>query len=239
LLLLPAFAGAAVETKVTFPSGGEMVPASLYLPKGRGSHPAIVVVHEWWGLSDWVKQQSSKLADRGYVVLAVDLYRGKSAKDAGEAHELMRGLPHDRALRDLQSAVTYLKSREEANPGKLGAIGWCMGGGYAEQLAEAQPDLKAVAIHYGAIPSDASTIAQIQPAILGIFGGQDKGITPDSVKAFEKEMKKQGKPIEVHIYKDAGHAFENPGNKDGYRAADAKDAWSKTLSFFDRKLKKS
>jgi carboxymethylenebutenolidase len=238
LILLPAIARAVTEEVVDFPSGSEMVKATLFLPKGRGAHPGIVVVHEWWGVNDWVKERSRKLADQGYVALAVDLYRGQLAKDPGTAHELARGLPRDRALRDLLAAVAYLKTRLEVSPTKLGAIGWCMGGGYAENLAEAQPDLKAVAIHYGAIPSDASTISQLQPAILGIFGGQDKGISPDSVRAFEKEMKKQGKTIEVRIYPSAGHAFENPGNKDGYRAGDAKDAWNRTLGFFDKRLKK-
>lgn len=236
LLLFATAAFAAGGTPVSYPSGSETVHGVLFQPAAKGAHPAIVVIHEWWGVTPWIKDEASKLSDQGYVTLVVDLYRGQTASDPETAHELMRGLPRDRALRDLQAAVTYLKQKKFVDGKRLGAIGWCMGGGYAAELAAATPHLKAVAINYGALPTDPTTIQGIKPAILGIFGGQDRGIPVASVQAFEGAMKKAGKNIEVHIYPDAGHAFQNPANQQGYRPTDAADAWQHILAFFKRTL---
>src|SRR5271167_3426619 len=122
---------AADSLPVSYKSGDETVNALLYTPPGKGPFPALVVIHEWWGLNDWVKEEASKLADEGYVALAIDLYRGKVATTPDEAHEIMRGVPEDRAKRDLHAAVVYLKSLPEVNKDRIGAIGWCMGGGYS------------------------------------------------------------------------------------------------------------
>src|SRR5438477_5570475 len=108
LMAVPLFA--ATPKDVTFKSDGDTVKAIVYTPEGKGPFPALIVVHEWWGLNDWVKEQASKLADQGYVTLAVDLYRGKVAASPDEAHELMRGVPEDRAKRDLDAAFSYLQS---------------------------------------------------------------------------------------------------------------------------------
>src|SRR5690242_21763301 len=109
---------AADGKQVSYKSGEETVNATMYTPQGKGPFPAIVVIHEWWGLNDWVKEQASKLADEGYVTLAVDLYRGKVATTPDEAHELMRGVPEDRATRDLLAATTYLRSLKNVKPDK-------------------------------------------------------------------------------------------------------------------------
>src|SRR5437868_6199057 len=122
----------AVEGKsVSYKSGDETVNAILYTPSGKGPFPALVVIHEWWGLNDWVKEQASKLANQGYETLAIDLYRGKVATTSDEAHEIMRGVPKDRANRDLLAASSYLRSQKNVDPKKVGSIGWCMGGGYS------------------------------------------------------------------------------------------------------------
>lgn len=209
---------------VSFPAGGETVHGLLYQPAGGGVHPGLVVIHEWWGLNEWIKQQAEHFAKQGYVVLAVDLYRGKVATDAETAHELMRGLPQDRGVRDLTSAADWLAQRKDVDPRRIGAIGWCMGGGYAAQLAVADPRLRAVVINYGSLPTEKTALKSIHAAVLGNFGGQDRGITPDDVHAFAAAMQSVGKPVDVKIYPDAGHAFENPNNTGGYRAADAQDA---------------
>jgi carboxymethylenebutenolidase len=128
---------------VSFKSGDETVSAHLTLPDGTGKHPAVIVIHEWWGLNDWVKEQAQNLAQEGYVALAVDLYRGKSATTRDEAHELSRGLPQDRGVRDLKAALDYLAARPDVKPDKIGSTGWCMGGGYSVQLALAEPRLAA------------------------------------------------------------------------------------------------
>src|SRR4051812_44145617 len=109
VLLLVSTAFSVTGKDVTYKSGDETVKGILYTPEGKGPFPALVVIHEWWGLNDWVKDQASKLADQGYVTLAVDLYRGKVATTAEQAHEIMRGVPDDRATRDLLAASSYLR----------------------------------------------------------------------------------------------------------------------------------
>ena len=108
--------------------------------------PAVIVIHEWWGLDNWVREQTDRLAQQGYVALAVYLYRGKSTSDPKEAHELMRGLPEDRAMSDLKAAFNYLASRPDVEPTAIGVIGWCMGGGYSLALATQEPRLAAAVI---------------------------------------------------------------------------------------------
>ncbi|MBV9609841.1 MAG: dienelactone hydrolase family protein [Acidobacteria bacterium] len=228
---------AADGKKVSYQSGNETVSGMLYLPSGKGPSPALVVIHEYWGLNDWVKEQASKLADQGYVALAIDLYRGKVATSPDEAHELMRGVPQDRAKQDLLAGSSFLRSQKNVDPARVGTIGWCMGGGYALDLAVADPKLKAAVINYGHLASTPDTVKQINAAVLGIFGGQDRGIPVESVRLFETEMKQQGKKIEILIFPDAGHAFENPNNKQGYRADDAQNAWQKTVQFLAENLK--
>ncbi len=229
---------AADGKTVSYKSGDETVQGVLYTPAGKGPFPALVVIHEWWGLNDWVKEQASKLADEGYVTLAVDLYRGKVATTADEAHEIMRGVPEDRAARDLHAAVEFLKSRSDVKKDRIGSIGWCMGGGYSLDVALQEPTLAAAVINYGHLAADADSIKKINASVLGIFGGQDRGIPVDDVKKFEQALQQQGNKVEIVIYPDAGHAFENPNNKTGYRAADAADAWKHTTSFLAATLKK-
>ncbi|HVO60515.1 MAG TPA: dienelactone hydrolase family protein [Terriglobales bacterium] len=224
--------------QVSYKSGDETVQATLYTPKGKGPFPALVVIHEWWGLDNWVKEQAAKFADAGYLVLAIDLYRGKSTANPEEAHELMRGVPEDRAKRDLRAAFDYLKLRKDVKGDRIGSIGWCMGGGYSLDLALEEPTLAADVIHYGHLATDPENLKKINAPVLGIFAGQDKGISPEDVTKFEQAMRQLGKQIEIKIYPDAGHAFENPANKDRYRSDDAADAWKRTLAFLDSRLKK-
>lgn len=236
-LLLAVFAlPSHSQQAITFPCGTSTAQGILYLPQTPGQHPALVVIHEWWGLNDWIKQEASAYAAKGYVALAVDLYHGKVASDPETAHELSRGLPQDQGVRDLEAAFQFLAARTDVKRDRIGAVGWCMGGGYALQLAIAEPALKAVAVNYGALATDKSTLARIHAAVLGNFGGQDQGIPPDAVHNFEAAMQSLGKPVNVKIYPDAGHAFENPNNKTGYRAEDAADALARLDRFFAAKL---
>ncbi|MGA3055093.1 MAG: dienelactone hydrolase family protein [Candidatus Korobacteraceae bacterium] len=228
---------AADSRNVSYKSGDETVNAVMYTPPGKGPFPALVVIHEWWGLNDWVKEQASKLADQGYVTLAIDLYRGKVATTPDEAHEIMRGVPEDRANRDLLAASSYLRAQKNVDPKRLGSIGWCMGGGYSLDFALNDPKLKAAVINYGHLATDEAALKKIHAAILGIFGGQDRGIPPADVNKFEAQLKALGKTAEIHIFPDAGHAFENPGNKQGYRAEDAAQAWKLTVDFLAKNLK--
>lgn len=236
LLALSSFA--ATSKTVSYKSGDQIVQGLLYTPDGKGPFPGLIVIHEYWGLNDWVKEQASKLSDQGYVALAIDLYRGKVGTTPDEAHELMRGVPEDRAARDLKAAFEFLKSQKNVKADRIGSIGWCMGGGLALDVALQEPTLSAAVINYGHLATDPGSIQKINASLLGLFGGQDRGIPPDDVKKFEQTLKQMGKKIDVVIYPDAGHAFENPNNKTGYRADDAADAWKRTVNFLATTLKK-
>jgi carboxymethylenebutenolidase len=239
LILVSAPTGFGADSKiVSYKSGDETVSGVLYTPPGKGPFPALIVIHEWWGLNDWVKDQAAKLSDQGYVALAVDLYRGKVATTPEMAHEIMRGVPEDRAKRDLHAAFEFLASLPNVKKDRIGAIGWCMGGGYALDVALQEPTLAAAVINYGHLATDPEALKKISAPILGLFGAQDKGIPPADVRKFGEILDHMGKKIDVKIYDDAGHAFENPNNKDGYRAADAADAWQRTIDFLARNLKK-
>jgi carboxymethylenebutenolidase len=227
----PRAAAPKTET-VTYKSGNDTVSGFLALPEGGGKHPAILVVHEWWGLNDWVKDQGQKFAAQGYVALAVDLYRGKSASTPDEAHVLMRGLADDQGLRDLEAAYAYLATRPDVDANKIASIGWCMGGGWSIKLAVDQPKLAACVVNYGPLPTDSANIARIKAPVLGNFGADDQGIPPEKVHAFETAMKADGKTVDIKIYAGAGHAFENPNNKDGYRPEATADASQRVMAFF-------
>ena len=236
LLGMPTLAATAKD--VSYQSGDETVHGILYTPDAKGPFPGIIVIHEFWGLNDWVKEQAAKLADQGYVALAVDLYRGKVATMPDEAHEIMRGVPEDRAKRDLHSAFAFLSAQPNVKKDRIASIGWCMGGGYSLDVALQEPTLAAAVINYGHLATDTEALKKINAPILGLFGGQDHGIPPDDVKKFGAALDQLGKKIDIKIYDDAGHAFENPNNKDGYRPADAADAWSRTAVFLAANLKK-
>jgi carboxymethylenebutenolidase len=238
LALVSAAAARAGEQKVSWKSGDEQATGLLVTPDGTGPFPATIVIQEWWGLNDWVKDQARALAKEGYVALAVDLYRGKVATTQEDAHQLMMGTPPDRALRDLQGAFAHLQSQAAVKKDRIGVIGWCMGGRYTLQLATVEPKLAAAVAYYGVPPTDPATIAAIQAPVMGNFGAEDKGPAPDQALAFEAAMKKAGKTIDVKIYPGAGHAFANVNNPwGGYRKDAAEDAWVRSTAFLAKYLK--
>jgi len=236
--LVAAATATAGEQTVSFKSGAEEASGFLVTPDGKGPFPALVVVQEWWGLNDWVKDQARALAKEGYVALAVDLYRGKVTASQEEAHQLMMGTPPDRALRDLQAGFAYLRSQPTVRKDRIGAVGWCMGGGYTLQLATVEPRLAAAVAYYGLPPSDPAKIAAIRAPVLGNYGAEDKGPTPEQARAFGAAMDKAGKTIDIKIYPGAGHAFANVNNPwGGYRKEAAEDAWARTKAFLAKHLK--
>jgi carboxymethylenebutenolidase len=243
LALAASVAHAEVKTsEITFKSGDEEVKAFLAEPDGKGPFPAIVVIQEWWGLTDWIKDNARRLAGQGYVALAPDLYRGKVATDMKMAQKLMTGLPRDRAVRDLKGAVEALAGRSNVDRERLGSIGWCMGGGYSLQLALKEPRIKACAMCYGRVVTDAKMLEPLQATILGIFAEEDRGIPPKEVMKFEAALKEAGKKVAgIHEF-PAGHGFmrpTNPGDQKNpvYREEAAKKAWHEIDGFFARTLK--
>ncbi|MCE7870010.1 dienelactone hydrolase family protein [bacterium CPR1] len=238
LLLLTGLALAAPGGEmVQYKAGDETVSGYLALPTGKGPFPAVILIHEWWGLNDWAREQADACARRGYAALAVDLYRGKATSDRDLAHELSRGLPADRALSDLEAALAYLKGRKDVSNDRIGCIGWCMGGGYALELALHKP-LQATVVAYGQVKTRADGVKSLQGPVLGIFGENDRGIPLETVKAFERALSEAGKPHKIVVFPRVGHAFMNPNNQAGYDKTQARAAWTAIWSFFESNLRR-
>jgi len=236
----PRRGGAHKGGMIQITQGRSKLSGYLSMPKGAGTHAGVIVVQEWWGLNDWVKEQADSLAAHGYVAFAADLYHGKVAYDAGTAHQLMSGLTDEDAMATLHAAADFMRSREDVRAQAIGVIGWCMGGKYAIRLAAADPGIRACVMYYGAPISDETAIHGLQAAVLGNFGAEDQGPTPEQVREFEAALKKAEKKVDFKIYPGAGHAFANVNNPwGGYRAAPAKDAWRRTLDFLNRELKRA
>ncbi|MGA8203249.1 MAG: alpha/beta fold hydrolase [Woeseiaceae bacterium] len=198
--------------------------------------PAIIVIHEWWGLNDNVRAMADRLAGEGYIVLAVDLFGGKTARTPEEARQLMLGVVEnpDSAEDNLRHAYKFVK--ETAKAPRVASLGWCFGGGWSLNTALMFPDdLDAAVIYYGQVTDDEQKLRPLDVPILGLFGGKDRAITVDSVHRFETALKQLGKTYVIHVYPQAGHAFANPTGQ-SYDAAAAEDAWRRTLDFLTQYL---
>jgi carboxymethylenebutenolidase len=229
-------AGAQTET-VHFQSGKDTVSGFLASPEKTGRYPGVIVVHDWWGLTDWVKDRTQKLADQGFVALAVDLYDGKLPANATEAGELSHALAENKAVLNLMAGIVYLTTRNDVERDRIGAVGWAMGGGFSLRLATLVPRLGACVDNYGVLPTDPNELQNIGAPILGNFGADDHGVTPADVQSFEKTMKNLNRRVDLKIYDGAGHSFENPNDKDAYRPDAAEDAWNRTVAFLSKSLK--
>jgi carboxymethylenebutenolidase len=237
LLVAPLCPAAPSGKMVSYPSGTEMVSAYLALPTTTGRKPAVIVIQEWWGVNDWVKGKADEFGKKGYVAFAPDLYRGKVATDPDLAHQLMRGMPEDRAMRDLKAAFDYLRSRDDVDFPRIASVGWCMGGGYSLQLALAQPKLAGAVVYYGRLVTDDAAILSLAVPLLGNFGGRDEGIPAESVREFQRKAKAAGKRVDFKIYPGAGHGFASSRDPKVFRPPDAKDADARTDAFLARVLK--
>ena len=214
-------------------------PANGFLakPKKEGIYPGIVMIHEWWGLNDNIKEMARSLAAEGYVVIAIDLF-GKVAKDSNEARELSSNVRNDMAgaIANMKSAVEYLKNQNNIDKEKIASMGWYFGGAMSLQLA-LNEKLAATIIYYGNLETNATKLSVIEWPVLGIFGSKDTSIPVDSVKKFETALNQVNIKNEIHIYEGVGHAFANPSGMN-YAPEQTKDAWEKTLKFLEKNLKK-
>jgi carboxymethylenebutenolidase len=221
---------------ISYKSGNDTVHAYLAIPEGDGPFPGLIVIHEWWGLTDWIKNNADSFADDGYAALAIDLYRGKTASDPNEARELSGSVPKERAITDLKAAYNYLQNLPNVDAEKIGSIGWCMGGGYSLQAALNIPTLDACIIAYGRLTNDINEIKKISCPVLGIFAENDPNITPEKVHEFEKLLRDEGKENHIIIFPKVSHAFMNPDNTKGYSDSTADEAWNEIYSFLDENL---
>jgi carboxymethylenebutenolidase len=194
--------------------------------------PGLVIIHEWWGLNDHIKDIAGRFAGEGYVALAPDLYDGKLAKDPEEAGRLMQGLDQGQAVDILKSAVEFLKGQDSVDSDKIGVTGFCMGGSFALLLACYSIDIKAVAPFYGDVPGD-EVLKGLSAPVLFIGAENDLWITQDKMNRLKESLTKHGKEGEVKVYGGVGHAFFNDTRPDAYDEGAAKDAWEQVKRFFD------
>lgn len=224
--------------EVTYMMRDERSAIGFYAePEGTGDDsPALIVIHEWWGLNDNIRMMTEQLAAKGYKALAIDLYGGKVADNPEASRQLMQGAMDnpDAAIQNLQAAITYLQ--DEMGAERLGVIGWCFGGAWSLNLSLASPDdIDATVIYYGQLNANPDELAALNSPVLGIFGEEDDGIPVESVREFEEALNQADVENEIHIYEGADHAFANPsGNR--YNEEAAIDAWEKTMDFLNRTL---
>jgi carboxymethylenebutenolidase len=218
-----------------FNVGGREAQGYVIEPSGSVRLPGLIVIHEWWGLNDHIKDVAGRFADEGYVVLAPDLYDGKVAKDADEAGKLMQGLDQGRALETLNGAVDYLKSREGVNPEAIAVTGFCMGGTFALLLPCYNKSVKASAPFYGDIPSE-EVLRNLSAPVLFIGAENDPWITQDKMNRLRDALAKLNKEGEVKVYSGVGHAFFNDTRPEAYNKEAARDAWASVNKFFSDKL---
>jgi carboxymethylenebutenolidase len=202
--------------------------------------PAVVMIHENKGLNDHIKNMANLLAKHGYVVLAVDLFKGEVVTEQNDARRLTQAVRSnpEMAINNLQSAVKYLSSLPNVDPSKIASIGWCFGGGQSLQLAfnSQNHPLAATIVYYGSpLITDNLNLSKIKWPVLGVFGDQDTGIPVEKVNEFKATLDKVGVPNEIYIFKGVGHAFANPSNAN-YAPSQTLDAWEKTLSFLKKYL---
>ena len=219
---------------LTTPEGG--VDAFVAWPAGNGKVPAMIVVHEWWGLGDQIKDVARRMAKEGYVAIVPDLYHGKVAETPEEAHELVRGLEDTRVFSELDAVAAWLHSQSRAQGRKYGIMGFCVGGGITLRYALHNPNLAAAVMYYGPTESDTAKLATLKAPLQGHFGADDQGIPPDHVDAMRAALKQAGKTADLYEYAGAGHAFMHDG-KPSYRPDAAKVAWGRMLGFLQRYLK--
>jgi carboxymethylenebutenolidase len=205
--------------------------AYLSLPPGQGPFPAIVVIHEWWGLNGNIEHWADRLAGTGWAALAVDLYSGKVATTPDEAMAAMKAVDQEKAKATITAAFDFLAKDSRIGAKKKVVMGWCFGGGWSLQTALAHPELDGAIIYYGQLETDPAKLGAIKGQVLGVFGNKDKGIPPPKVDEFEAALKTAGVKAQIYRY-DAEHAFANPSNPK-YDEKSAADAWSHVLAFLD------
>ena len=234
---------------VSFASNGQNVDAYLAHPSSGGPHPGLIVIQEWWGVDEHIKDVTERFAREGYVSVAVDLYchfDTRITEDADEAADLAGRLAYDSAMRDLAAGVEYLKNSDKVGNKPIGVVGYCLGGGYSLLMACKNRDIAAAVAYYGQIVNDQLTdenpvnpIDEVPQMICPLFfvhAGADEYITLDHANRLRDAMQAAGKEGEVRSYQGAPHAFFNDAHPEVYRAEEAQDTWKRTLAFFQRHL---
>ena len=222
-------------TMVSYPANGHTTSGYLALPEG-GTGPGLLVIQEWWGLVDHIKDLADRFARAGFVALAPDFYHGETTKSPDEAAKLFMAVNVDRVGADLHGSAAYLLSRAEVSSSRVGAVGFCMGGQLALFAGMQYPQsIGAVVDFYGIHPKVTIDPARVTVPVLGHFGKRDGSIPAATVEGLADGVRKAGGTFEVHWY-DADHAFINDTRPAVYHRPSAEQAWDRTLQFFQRHL---
>lgn len=225
-----------VTTNVEYPDAdGETLMGYLAHPEGEGSYPGIVVIQEWWGLDEHIKEVTRRFAAAGYVALAPDLYHGVVATEPDEARKLVMELDMEEAVREIQQAIAYLLEQPATAGDQAGIVGFCMGGRLTLMTALAADNLGAAIAFYGS-PLEPAQASEVKAPILGLYGSADTGIPVDAVNTMEAALSEAGIDHEIHIYDGAQHAFFNDTRANSYNAEAAADAWERSLAWFAQHL---
>ncbi len=220
---------------VQFPFAGGTTGGYLAVPE-QGSGPGVIVIQEWWGLVDHIKDLCDRFAAEGFVALAPDMYHGKSAKSPDEAGKLMMALRIDEAERDLSAAVDYLETQDSTTSNKVGVVGFCMGGALALYAASKNSKIGACVVFYGIHPKVKPDLPNLEAPVLGNYGEKDHSVPPAVVHDLEQQLKDLGKQVDMKIYEGADHAFFNDTRAEVYDAEASADAWQRTLAFLREHL---
>ncbi|OYT20894.1 MAG: carboxymethylenebutenolidase [Nitrospira sp. UW-LDO-01] len=227
------------ETTVQYQSGNVGMKAFVAAPQTKDKRPAILIVQEWWGLTEHIKDIARRYAAEGYVAIVPDLYSRLGhalPTDAGEAGKLMNTLKQEDGLTDLNATVAYLKSVPEVDAAKIGITGFCMGGSYALMLPCVSPEIKAAVPFYGQVPNPDTPIQKLACPVLYLYGEDDGWITKADVQRLAAALKKYNKAGEIKTYPGAPHAFFRDTDPSVYRPEAARDAWVRTKAFFKQHL---
>ena len=221
---------------VEFPVNGETGRAYLAIPAGDGPFPGVIVVQEWWGLDEHIQDVARRLSAEGFVALAPDLYHGKVTKEPNEAQKMMMSLNMGQAVIELVNATDYLASRPEVAGRGIGAIGFCMGGGLALNLACESPKIRAAAPFYGVNPTPIDKVRNLRGPVLAIYGEKDAFAGESVRRELEQALKGNNIKHETVVYPAADHAFFNDTRPEVYDSDAAADAWQRALSLFRENL---
>ena len=217
---------------------GEKVTGYLAFPITSGKFPAIILIHEWWGLNDDMKSKAQDFAEEGYVALAVDLYAGKSTTDPQEARLLAEVVRKNMAgaFGNLSSAADYLNNSPRVDTNRLASIGWCFGGGWSSQMAKNDLGVKVSVIYYGRF-NPADDLTKMRTDIIGHFAEKDRVIEIESVKEFQVKLKSLKGDHHIYIYPNTTHGFASRKEANpNYAEAEAALAWRQTLAFLKTNL---
>ncbi len=216
---------------IEFPTSAGSAPGYLAVPAAE-SGPATIVLQEWWGVDEHIRSICDRFAAEGFYALAPDLYRGETTAQPSEAEQKMMALSMEQAEKDMCGAAAYLHSQPGVQGGKVGAVGFCLGGGLAVWAAAECDEIGAAVSFYYVMPHGKPDFSNITGPVLGHFGTNDEFVPVDDAKALEAEIRDAGAEVEFDFYEGAGHAFFNDTDRLGTFDAQARDrAWERTVGF--------